>query len=590
MITFCNGQATIDDQMVLRKADEAFYQFVGQDIYAPITTRIYQGDYQRFQNALDELTSRNMEKNLVSVRMKNSEDQFLWVTMEISRESFQLDDSVLFHLRLSLVSEGDSDDEKVKEQNQDYETLLGLLGGVLLTYSSASGTITLYTLKGGGRQFPIYTGSLAQWREEYLQGRIAPESAEQFSILCQEIKNGSKQIKRTIMTNAFSKKAAMEEHTIKCRTLSDEDGQHRVLGCIIPASKKKEVTGVESNDESNMDVALSILNKKAITEYAKDMMYSPENKVYLVILDLDNFKEINDNCGHMFGDEVLLTTSEIIKEAVGPAGFVGRIGGDEMMLVLTQIESQAQLRNMLRSIRTNIEWAYKEKLTDLHVTCSMGVAYYPDHGSDYDKIFQLADRMLYIAKQKGKNRYVIYTPEIHDKPAESAQSAGGNRNLELLRDNKPAVMQRLVEEFLIRRIVTYETEMTELLYCFELEEIIIVTKGMPAATRWTREGAFRDVENKEFLDPEAGFLQNFDDNQLLVVNSIFNLEGKAPRISAKLTERSIESALFYKFRKHGQYSGYIMFAKKSHRQMWAEYDKTLLSVVGKVMEMMLLEK
>ena len=587
MITFCNGQATIDDQMVLRTADEAFYQFVGQDIYAPISTRIYQSDYQRFQDALEELDSKNMERNLVSVRIKNCDNEYCWVTIELSHEPLKLDGSSLFHLRLSAVSDGDSDDEKIKDLKQEYETLLGLLGGVLLSYSSTSNLLELYT-QSASRQFPIYSGPLEKWREEYLTDKIAPESTEQFTLLCKELKEGKKKIKRTIITSAFSKKNEMEEHNVKCRTLSDNDGSNKVVGCIIPMSQKKEMAGLES--DSNMDVALSVLNKKAITDYARDMMYSPENKVYLVILDLDNFKEINDSYGHMFGDEVLISASEIMKEAVGSVGFVGRIGGDEMMLVLTQVESQAQLRNMLRSIRTNIEWAYKETHTDLHVTCSMGVACYPDNGDNYDKIFQLADRMLYIAKQKGKNRYVIYTPEIHDKPADNSQSNSGNRNLEQLRDNKPAVMQRLVEEFLIRRIITYETEMTELLYCFELDEIVIVMKGMPVAERWTKEGVFRDVEDKEFLSPEAGFLQSFDDNHLLVMNSIFNLEGKAPLMAAKLTKYGIESVLFYQFRKHEQYSGYIMFSKKSHRQMWAEYDKTLLSVVGKVMEMMILEK
>lgn len=587
MITFCNGQATIDDQMVLRKADEAFYQFIGQDIYAPISTRIFQSDYKRFQDALDELNSKNMEQNLVSVRIKNCDNKYCWVTIELSHEPLKLDGSSLFHLRLSAVSDGDSDDEITKELNHEYEALLELLGGTLLSYSSASNVLELYT-QSASRQFPIYLGSLDEWREEYLKDKIAPESTEQFILLCKELKEGKKQIKRTIVTSAFSKKKEMEEHNIKCRTLSDVDGANKVVGCIVPTSQKKEMAGLDS--DANMDVALSILNKKAITDYAKDMMYSPDNKVFLVILDLDNFKEINDSYGHMFGDEVLINTSEIIKEAVGSAGFVGRFGGDEMMLVLTQVESQAQLRNMLRSIRTNIEWAYKEKHADLHITCSMGVACYPDNGDNYDKIFQLADRMLYIAKQKGKNRYVIYTPEIHDRPADTSLSASGNHNLEQLRENKPAVMQRLVEEFLIRRIVTYETEMTELLYCFELDEIIIVTKGMPVAERWTKEGVFRDVEDKEFLTPEAGFLNSFDDNHLLVMNSIFNLEGKAPLLSSKLTVRGIESVLFYQFCKHDQYFGYIMFAKKSHRQMWAEYDKTLLSVVGKVMEMMLLEK
>lgn len=579
MTLFYSGSATIDEQMVLRKADESFYKFIGKNIYGSVIQCIHPEDLHRFQGAFNELQSNDLVKNLITVRIQNNSG-YDWGFIELTHEPFDLNGRPLIHLNVFTLAEDSEHTSNLQKINTEHETLLNLLGGILLSFDSKTDLFSVF-MNCDGQKISLYQGNFKEWKESLLNGRISYDSVNEFNALCAAIETGKKEFTHNIITNAFTEDESMELCTFKCRSIPESNSSHKVLGCISISSTQKEAA---PDIRSNMDIGIPILNKKAITEYAKRAMLKKSGNIHLIILDLDDFKTINDTYGHMFGDEVLVKASSIIKEAIGNAGIVGRIGGDEMMIVLTQIESHAELRNMLRSIRTGIEWAYKGGQDNLRVTCSMGIATYPDHGDNYDKIFQLADRMLYIAKNKGKNRYVIYTPEIHDAAASKNAESVKDNSLEILRDDKAGVMQRLIEDFLIRKIVPYAAQLKEIGFCFELDEIIMVYGDMKMSSTWNHQGFFDDIESQEYLNPDPFFLTSFNENNIFAVNGIFNLEGKSPVLAGLLTQRGIESALFYKMVKNNNMFGYIMFAKKNRRQMWSEYDKTLLASVGKIIE------
>ncbi len=166
--------------------------------------------------------------------------------------------------------------------------------------------------------------------------------------------------------------------------------------------------------EGYYDPMTGILSKSAITEYAQQLMQqSPKKQFYFFLMDIDNFKAINDTYGHMRGDEVIVEVARITKECTKDKGLVGRIGGDEFMLVLEGVNEEAKLREILRDIRYTIREKYMDEDNNKTVTASIGGGLFPDHASDYDEMFMLADKMLYIAKTKGRDRYIIYTPAVH---------------------------------------------------------------------------------------------------------------------------------------------------------------------------------
>lgn len=580
MVLFYNGSATINDQMVLQKTDDLFYKFIGQNIYCSVSHFIHPEDVHRFQDAFRELQDGSQSRNFTAVRLKSSND-YDWCLIELTPEPFDINGKPLIHLNVSVLGEEEEYNDQLQKVNVELETCLNLFGGILLSYDSQTDSLTVFENCDGQKIF-LYQGTLKAWQDNLSAGRVDSDYLNDFNILCREIETGKDTFKHNIMTDSFSEDGSMELYTFKCRSIPGKDSFHRVFGFIAMSGGSKETV---SDTLSHMDAGLPVLSKSAITEYAKKSILAENGSVHLIILDLDNFKTINDTHGHMFGDEVLLKSSAIIKEAIGNTGVVGRIGGDEMMLVLTRIKSHAELRNTLRSIRTGIEWAHRGIYNDLKVTCSMGVATYPEHGSSYDEIFQRADKMLYIAKNKGKNRYVIYTPEIHDTASPLVLNPEEDNACESLQEDQTGVMRRLIEDFYTRKVVPYSVQLNEIGWGFKLDEIIMVYGDMKVSSTWNHKGVFDDIEGPEYLNPDPLLLKSFDENNILAANGIFNLEGISPSFAELMTKRGIKSALFYKMVKDGTMFGYIMFAKKKRVQMWSEYDKTILASIGKIIEL-----
>lgn len=579
MVLYYNGSATIDDQMTLRKADESLYKFIGQNIYCSVSHFIHPEDFHRFQNALRELQN-GLPRDFVVVRLKNG-DNYDWCLTELTREPFDIDGKPLTHLSFSTLIEEEYYHDQLQKVNSELETCLNLLGCTLLSYDSQTDSLMIFENCDGQKIF-LYQGTLKSWKKSLLSDKVDADYHNAFNTLCDEIETGKDTFRHNIMTNSLSEDGSMKLYTFKCQSITGKNSSHKVFGAItISDGTKKNVSDINSR----MDAGLPVLNKAAITEYAKMAILSGSGSVHLIIVDLDNFKTINDTYGHMFGDEVLLKSSTVIKEAIGNTGVLGRIGGDEMMLVLTQIKSHAELRNILRSIRTGIDWAHKGIHSDLKVTCSMGIATYPEHGNSYDEIFQLADRMLYIAKNKGKNRYVIYTPEIHSVTPSLTLDSAESSAYESLQEDQTGVMRRLIEDFFVRRVVPYSVQLNEIGWGFKLDEIVMVYGDMKVSSTWNHKGVFDDIEGPEFLNPDPLLLQSFDKNNILAANGIFNLEGISPAFARLMTERGIKSALFYKMVRNGTMFGYIMFAKKNRGQMWSEYDKTLLASISKIIEL-----
>lgn len=144
--------------------------------------------------------------------------------------------------------------------------------------------------------------------------------------------------------------------------------------------------------------------KKYIKEY-------PNLGAVLFILDIDNFKEINDSMGHAAGDEVLRSLGHYLKTTLGDKNIIGRVGGDEFFVFIIELYTQECWEKETDSVY-QIFRNFSEKgglLKD--VTFSVGAAWYPKDANSFETLFQAADQALYEAKKKGKNQMVKYNEE-----------------------------------------------------------------------------------------------------------------------------------------------------------------------------------
>ncbi|MBQ7158684.1 MAG: GGDEF domain-containing protein [Treponema sp.] len=217
------------------------------------------------------------------------------------------------------------------------------------------------------------------------------------------------------------------------------------------------------------DGLTNLYNKKTVTEMISNKINISKQPGSLFIIDVDKFKECNDVFGHAFGDKVLVAVSKIIQEAVSGHGFAGRIGGDEFICYVDKTE-EYDVRNIARDIRLGIQWAIPAINPNSVVTSSMGIVRIPQDAATYEDAFKLADKCLYIAKDRGRNCYVIYRPELHDpiiqkndmglKDLISGKSYADNVNaeleiLDLLSSHRPHFRRKAHAEKIVSKLIAF---------------------------------------------------------------------------------------------------------------------------------------
>lgn len=160
--------------------------------------------------------------------------------------------------------------------------------------------------------------------------------------------------------------------------------------------------------EAKTDSLTLLYNQKAMHLLVNHRIEC-QRRFAIVFIDLDNFKQINDRYGHTAGDEVLKWVAKSFLSCTGSEDMAGRIGGDEFVLFLSgdQYESREEIEEASRNVCQKIRESIRQAPAAERLTCSMGISFYPEDGTDYGSLVDKADQALYRAKHRGKDRCVF---------------------------------------------------------------------------------------------------------------------------------------------------------------------------------------
>lgn len=161
--------------------------------------------------------------------------------------------------------------------------------------------------------------------------------------------------------------------------------------------------------KAEIDEMTKLLNKATAEKMAKQILeeYPDENHAILMI-DIDNFKNVNDSLGHDVGDHVISVVAGIISMQFGGSDIVGRIGGDEFMVFMKNVKDREEARRKAQNIVD--AFCKKENLSIPDcVSVSIGMAFSDESGIEYEPLFKKADEALYVSKEKGKSCYTEYS-------------------------------------------------------------------------------------------------------------------------------------------------------------------------------------
>jgi diguanylate cyclase (GGDEF)-like protein len=132
-----------------------------------------------------------------------------------------------------------------------------------------------------------------------------------------------------------------------------------------------------------------------------------EMRIAVVFIDLDNFKAVNDNLGHMVGDKVLRAIADALRGAVRQTDTVARVGGDEFTVLVEPLNDVADAGTIARKVLNAVHAAAKLPGTGVQLTASIGVVLFPDHARNADSLVESADRAMFFAKKRGGNRIQV---------------------------------------------------------------------------------------------------------------------------------------------------------------------------------------
>ena len=175
---------------------------------------------------------------------------------------------------------------------------------------------------------------------------------------------------------------------------------------------------------ASTDPMTGLLNKSAVQKEIGEMIQKSHG--VLLMMDLDSFKLVNDIHGHGMGDKILIRFSELIKHIIRETDLAGRMGGDEFVAYLQNIQDEKILQDKIKYLNEEILKSAKSFMGenfDIPLGVSMGAVFSPEEGTDFQTLYKKADNALYKVKQRGKHGLVVYG-EVH--AAENSQEKNSN--------------------------------------------------------------------------------------------------------------------------------------------------------------------
>lgn len=150
-------------------------------------------------------------------------------------------------------------------------------------------------------------------------------------------------------------------------------------------------------------------------------------RVGVLFLDLDRFKVVNDSLGHAVGDRLLQHVAQRLRSCLRAGDTVSRLGGDEFVVILNEIGEPEQAGRVAEKILAQIAQPLMLEERELHISLSLGIALFPDDGSDADTLLRHADLAMYLAKEAGRSDYRFFTADLNARALERLSFEGGLR-------------------------------------------------------------------------------------------------------------------------------------------------------------------
>ena len=204
-------------------------------------------------------------------------------------------------------------------------------------------------------------------------------------------------------------------HLTTVKPILDENQKVTIVICISKEITERKLMEEQLKRSAHYDSLTDVPNRILFSDHAKYAITQAERhktKLAIMYIDLDKFKPVNDTHGHGAGDLLLKVVAKRIQECLRKSDTAGRIGGDEFSVLLPEIDNQQDTLNVAEKIRLALKQPFElPGYPTIHISSSIGVAIYPEHGCDEIQLSKNADKAMYFAKESGRNLTKIFQVE-----------------------------------------------------------------------------------------------------------------------------------------------------------------------------------
>lgn len=347
------------------------------------------------QSELEHSLSYTTQIKIITVTGKNA-----WYSLDLQRR-FLDDTGEKLMAYLVCIDNQVEIKNKLDDMNDMFNVMQSLSDDLLyrvdvknkILYRSES-TAQLYDLSTKVENFPY---------DIQKQNFLHPDDVDGYIKFGEQLING---VEGTHIARVKSSSGNYEANKFTFKKLLNRNGTLKEM--IGKAVNIQQILQLE--EKASYDLLTSTLNKISFEEHTKEILSNAKTGVNyaLIFIDLDDFKGVNDNLGHSFGDFMLKNVGERLRRYVRGNDLVGRVGGDEFIILL---ESRFGEQKLIQRCELILDALHEDYVFDNQTTSiqgSIGVAIYPQHGTTYEELYTKADTALYNSKHVGKNVVSIY--------------------------------------------------------------------------------------------------------------------------------------------------------------------------------------
>ena len=243
-----------------------------------------------------------------------------------------------------------------------------------------------------------------------------------------------------LMANTGGQRSTNENITKDGRTilcewyntpLIDQDGKVIGVTSLVDDITKRKQSEEMIWNQANFDSLTGLPNRNMFHDrLAQELIKSNRTSlpIALLLIDLDEFKEVNDTLGHDVGDQLLQQASHRITTCVRESDTVARLGGDEFMIILPEIHDRNKVDDIAKTIINKLAEEYHLGNEIIHASGSIGITLYPSDATDIDILVKNADQAMYAAKKKGRNCFSYFTQSLQDAAQNRLRLSNDLRN------------------------------------------------------------------------------------------------------------------------------------------------------------------